>query len=428
MPVIVMEVKLVEQHPNADALRIYSMAAPGYEDVQIIANLENVYDVGDRAIVALANSVLKDGTKIKPTKLRGMQSFGMAIGKTSEDIGSDLSHLYCQQKVAEAVELQKWPSIELLHNVRRSLDLLGETPKITYRAKIKLDGTNGGVQIFPDGRVAAQSRTQIITPESDNLGFAGWVEQNVDFFANMAGNEHVTLFGEWCGKGIQKRTAISQIDRKIFVVFAIQYGGVDGQAAKLEVNPAAIRALIPEHADIFALPFYGESIVLDFGDRHRLEEAIAIVNRMVAEIERQDPWVKETFEIEGLGEGLVMYPETTTLVERFSYSELLFKGKGEKHQVVKSKKSVQIDPELAESIDEFVSLFVTEPRLEQGVTEACDGEFDMKKIGVFIKWIVTDVQKEAVAELEKSQLTWKDVHKAVMNGAREWYRAKIMLP
>lgn len=428
MPVIVMEVKIVEQHPNADALRIYSMAAPGYEDVQIIANLENVYEVGDRAIVALANSVLKDGTKIKPTKLRGMQSFGMAIGKTSEDIGSDLSHLYCQKKVAEAVELQKWPSIELLHNVRRSLDLLGETPKITYRAKIKLDGTNGGIQIFPDGRVAAQSRTQIITPESDNLGFANWVEQNVEFFANMARKEQVTLFGEWCGKGIQKRTAISQIDRKIFVVFAIQYGGGDGQYAKLEVNPEAIRALIPEHADIFVIPFYGESIVLDFGDRHQLQEAVEILDRMVEEIEKQDPWVKETFDIEGLGEGLVMYPETTTLVERFSYSELLFKGKGEKHRVVKSKKSVQIDPELAESIDEFVSLFVTEPRLEQGVTEACDGELDMRKIGGFIKWIVTDVQKEAVAELEKSQLTWKDVNKAVMNAAREWYRAKIMLP
>jgi RNA ligase len=89
------------------------------------------------------------------------------------------------------------------------LKLVEETPTITSRAKVKLDGTNGGVQIFADGRVAAQSRTQIITPESDNLGFATWVSQNIDYFTQLASPEHATLFGEWCGQGIQKRTAIS---------------------------------------------------------------------------------------------------------------------------------------------------------------------------------------------------------------------------
>lgn len=74
MPVIVMEVKSAEQHPNADSLRVYHMTAYGYEDVQIIANMEKVYEVGDRLAIALPNTVLKDGSKIKPTKLRGLQS------------------------------------------------------------------------------------------------------------------------------------------------------------------------------------------------------------------------------------------------------------------------------------------------------------------------------------------------------------------
>ena len=427
MPVIAMQVKSAEQHPNADSLRVYNMAASGYEDVQIVANMENVYEVGDRLAIALPNTVLKDGTKIKPTKLRGIQSFGMALGKTEEDISSDLSHLYCQKKIEQSVELQKWPSIELLHNVRRSLELLGATPKITYRAKIKLDGTNAGVQIFSDGRVAAQSRSQIITPDSDNLGFANWVEQNLEFFATLAGKEHLTLFGEWCGKKIQKRTAISKIDRKIFVVFAIQYGGVDGHLAKLEINPEVIRSVIPTHSDIFVLPFYGDSVVFDFGDLLQIQTSIDIVNQMLENVEKIDPWVKETFGIEGLGEGLVMYPQTSDLVERFSYSELLFKVKGEKHQVVRTKKSVQLDPEVAGSLDDFVSLFATTARLEQGVTEACNGEFDLKKMGDFIKWIVTDVKKESVAELESANLTWNDVNKAVMNAARDWYKKQVML-
>ena len=295
MPVIAMEVKTAQNHPNADALSLYIFEAPGCDSVQIIANSENIYSVGDIVAVALTDSVLKDGTKIKPTKLRGVYSYGMAIGKVEAAIGSDLSALYCQQTVAESVQIQSWPSIELLYNLRRSLEALGETPKITYRAKIKLDGTNGGVQIFTDGTVAVQSRSQIITLENDNLGFAAWVSQNIDFFAALASAEHATIFGEWCGKGIQKRTAVSECDRKIFAVFAVQFGGDYGKLAKLEVRPDRIAAFLPKHPDIFVLPFYGESIVLDFGDRTQLESAVEILNQAVNTVETVDPWVKETF-------------------------------------------------------------------------------------------------------------------------------------
>ncbi|NET53178.1 MAG: hypothetical protein F6K09_32280, partial [Merismopedia sp. SIO2A8] len=83
MPVIVMTVNQVEQHPNADSLRVYQMSAPACDTIQIIANLEHTYSVGDRVVVALADSILKDGTKIKPTKLRGLSSFGMTLGSLS---------------------------------------------------------------------------------------------------------------------------------------------------------------------------------------------------------------------------------------------------------------------------------------------------------------------------------------------------------
>lgn len=422
MPVIAMEVKTAQNHPHADTLRVYIFEDPGCESVQIIANSENIYSVGDIVAVALTDSVLKDGTKIKPTKLRGVYSYGMAMGKVEAAIGSDLSAIYCQQTVAESVQIQSWPSIELLYNLRRSLEALGETPKITYRAKIKLDGTNGGVQIFSDGRVAVQSRSQIITPENDNLGFAAWVSQNIDFFAALASPEHATIFGEWCGKGIQKRTAVSGCDRKIFAVFAVQFGGESGKLAKLEIRPDKITEFLPKHPDIFVLPFYGEPIVLDFGDRTQLESAVEILNQAVNTVETVDPWVKETFGIEGIGEGLVLFPESDELAERLSYAELLFKAKGEKHQAVKTKQPVQIDPEVAKSIDDFVNLFVTPARLEQGVTEVCDGKFDMAKIGSFLQWFTADVHKESAAELEAAQLTWKEVNKAVMNAAKKWYQ------
>ena len=118
----------------------------------------------------------------------------------------------------------------------------------------------------------------------------------------------------------------------------------------------------------------------------------------------------------------MLFPESDELAERLSYAELLFKAKGEKHQAVKTKQPVQIDPEVAKNIDDFVNLFVTPARLEQAVTEVGCGEFDMAKIGAFLKWFNADVQKESVAELEVAQLTWKDVNKAVMNAAKKWYQ------
>ena len=422
MPVIAMEVKTAQNHPHADALRVYTFEAPGCESVQIIANLENIYSVGDIVAVALTDSVLKDGTKIQPTKLRGIYSYGMAISEVEAAICSDLSAIYCQQKVAESVKILSWPSIELLYNLRRNLEASGGTPKVTYQSKIKLDGTNGGVQIFSDGRVAVQSRSQIITPENDNLGFAAWVSQNIDYFASLASAENVTVFGEWCGKGIHKRTAVSMCDRKIFAVFAVQFGGESGKLAKLEIHPDKIAEFLPKHPDIFVLPFYGEPIVLDFGDRTQLESAVEILNQAVNTVETVDPWVKETFGIEGIGEGLVMFPESNELAERLSYAELLFKAKGEKHQTVKTKQPVQIDPEVAKSIDDFVNLVVTPARLEQGVTEVGCNQFEMAKIGEFLQWFAADVQKESAAELEVAQLTWKDVNKAVMNAAKKWYQ------
>ena len=205
----------------------------------------------------------------------------------------------------------------------------------------------------------------------------------------------------------------------------MQYGGVDGQAAKLEIRPEQIRAILPEHEDIFVLPYHGEPVTLDFGDRDRLQTATEAINQMVTEIEREDPWVKANFNVEGVGEGLVLYPETDKLVIREGYTELIFKAKGEKHRVVKNKQAVQIDPEVAQSIEEFVELFLTDARLEQALIEACNGELDIKNMGQFLKWISLDVQKESEAELAAASLTWKQVNKSLSTSARKWYMNKI---
>ena len=446
MPVIALEVVGSQAHANADSLRIYQLAAPGREPVQVVANDSAIYQTGDVVAVALVGTVLDDGTTIRPARLRGAESMGMALGAVDVAPGTDVTGDFItgdgesassepgDEKPSNEVSVVKWTSVELLHHVRRGLEddrqSTGEGhvyPTVTYRAKVKLDGSNGGVQILPSGEVVAQSRSRVITRDDDNLEFAAWVDDHRAYFAKLANGEHIIVFGEWCGRGIQKRTAISRIERRVFAVFAIQIGDHNTVDATLEVEPERIRAILPEHPDVFVLPWHGEPVLLDFADRADLEAAAERINAMVNEVEGTDPWVREVFGVDGLGEGVVLYPvvDSDGPVARFRYTSLMFKAKGDKHQVVRQKRPAQVDPEIAAGVTEFVDLFVTPARLEQGVREVCGGEFDMRHTGDFLRWIGQDVKKESPVELEASGLSWKDVSKAINRAALRWYKGRV---
>jgi len=76
----------------------------------------------------------------------------------------------------------------------------------------KIDGTNAAVIVTEDGQVGAQSRNRLITPESDNYGFAGWVSRNSDALASTLGpGRH---FGEWWGSGIQSGYGLTNGDKR----------------------------------------------------------------------------------------------------------------------------------------------------------------------------------------------------------------------
>lgn len=418
MPVSVMKVTKAEKHPNADSLFVYSMTSIDNFQNQIIANNTNVYEVGDHAIVAQLGSKLKDGTYIEETKIRGLVSCGMAIGKTDLPLGTDLTDEHCLP-----VYHVSWPDIELFSTLVRSIRETNTERELSYVSKVKLHGTNAAIQIHPNGDVIPQSRTNLITPAEDNAGFAKWVSENTDYFKKLADRNLVIVYGEWCGTGIEKGVAINQIGKKIFAVFAIQYGGM------FDINPKTIRNYLPEHDNIYIIPF-AHIIHLDFSNL--LESQVETMNSWVYDVEVCDPFVKETFGISGVGEGLVFYPlpectdlesDDKILIERGFYKDYVFKAKGEKHKVVKHKEPVQIDPEVAKSIEEFADLFVTENRLEQIANKVV--EFKPENTGKFLKLFTEDVIKESIAELSASNLTWKEVGGAVSNKARNWWLEKV---
>lgn len=66
----------------------------------------------------------------------------------------------------------------------------------------KIDGTNACVIVTLDLEVGAQSRNRVITPESDNYGFAKWVHENQAALSVVLGPGY--HYGEWWGSGIQR--------------------------------------------------------------------------------------------------------------------------------------------------------------------------------------------------------------------------------
>jgi hypothetical protein len=77
----------------------------------------------------------------------------------------------------------------------------------------KLDGTNAQVAIDELGNIRAGSRTRWISRESDNFGFASWVDNNRDELLRLGPGRH---FGEWYGSGIQRGYGLTE---KRFALF-----------------------------------------------------------------------------------------------------------------------------------------------------------------------------------------------------------------
>jgi hypothetical protein len=316
-----------------------------------------------------------------------------------------------------------WPSIELLHNYVRTLDhlaALGQPhPVVEYRSKVKLHGANCAVQIAPD-TVVAQSRTQLLTPEADYKGFASWVHSHRQWFSSL--DPGLVVFGEWCGPGVEKGMAISRMPTKHFVVFAIQ----SGDQVLFEPQALCAKLLRPgKPPELHVLPWEGAPVLVDFGSRESLERVAVELNHRVAAVEQEDPWVKQEFGISGLGEGLVLYPvhvnAAPVVFDKEALAVLMFKAKGEKHRTAGTKTAVAVDAAVVASVQDFVALMVTDARLHQGLASVCGLERDPKQTAAFIAWVAADVQKESVAELEASGLTWVQVDKAVRAAARSWF-------
>lgn len=90
--VVIGEVLTVEQHPDADRLRVATVNIGSGEPLQIVCGAPNVR-AGMKAAVATIGAVLPGDFKIKKGKLRGVESQGMLCGASEIDLEDKLDGL-----------------------------------------------------------------------------------------------------------------------------------------------------------------------------------------------------------------------------------------------------------------------------------------------------------------------------------------------
>lgn len=308
---------------------------------------------------------------------------------------------------------KKFSSIEqfrhIVKDVTETAEFHGQPlPKITFNGTVKIHGTNAGVGWNGD-KIIIQSRNKEISTELDNCGFAQYVTINLDSFKDLCSHfdgKEVRIYGEWCGKGIQKGVAVSELD-KMFIIFTVTVDNVNIDFKSVDFSHYHKSNIHSIHE------FQSWNIDIDFSSPESVQEKLMSITQQV---EKCCP-VGKHFGVSGVGEGVVW-------CGKYQEKILKFKVKGDKHSVVSVKKGsktkVNISPEKLSSITEFINYAASENRMKQGLQE-----IEEKNIGGLIRWMSDDIQKEESDTLITSGLTLKDIKPMLSAKVRDFFMNKI---
>ena len=321
----------------------------------------------------------------------------------------------------------KYPSIDSYKNVVKEINRttgVESFPTIRMTGTVKIHGTNAGVIITQDGDVLAQSRNRLLTLDSDNAGFASFVEVSRDHFLACAQKSigktewpYVVVYGEWCGGNIQAGVGVNGMP-KSFVAFDVYLtDGEDG------VFIDQCESFSNDDRRIYSIyEFKTWEMDINFSSRDDVEK----LNELTLQVESRCPVAMvlnaggESF----TGEGIVWRGN-------HKGKRLLFKHKGEKHQRGGGSKSIKtvaaFTPEQQSAVDSFCAEALTVDRLMQGMEYLSEmgHEKTMKSTGIYLGWVMRDINKEcrlSIDELESAHgIEWKILNNKITKTVREWY-------
>ena len=317
-------------------------------------------------------------------------------------------------------EIVKFESVGQFRNFIKTMQYLG-LRKSNLIGTVKIHGTNSSVGLdLKDNSLFCQSRNRVLSLDDDNYDFVKYVEDNKSEFLkifneiknkiNTENYDSIIIYGEWAGKGIQNKVAVSELGRFFapFSIRGINKDTIDILDVKLEIN---------ESIRFYPIETFGVyNVVLDLDNTHLAQQEI---KNITIAIENECP-VGKYFGISGIGEGVVFTDETRI------YS---FKSKGEKHSVSKVKTIANVDVEKIKKIQDFIDYAVTENRLNQGIEylKEMNKELDISSIGDFLRWLANDILKEEQDVIIENGLDndLKSIMKSTSNKGRKWFMDKI---
>lgn len=323
-------------------------------------------------------------------------------------------------------------------------------PILDAIASEKIHGTNAGVSFNNLDGFWVQSSNNILTTEKDNYACAFYANQNekkwleiinklVEEYKINLDTHTITVFYEWCGKGIQDKSAVTDLSKRSIVfqhfkVSPIKFKDIEETEEMIEEESVWYETSITKinkevedkiwvsnnDSDIYnIMNFKHYKLKIDFS-RPDLTQNFLI--DLVKDIENCSP-VGKSFGKENIGEGVVV-----TL--KFKGNVLRFKVKGEKHSKSKVKKIKKVDSELEQKKIDFANYATPAWRLEQAWQKLFGLnnekiEPDIKFTGDFIRLVIKDIMKEELDILSEKNLEPKQVNSFISKISSKWFREEL---
>lgn len=223
----------------------------------------------------------------------------------------------------------------------------------------------------------------------------------------------VVVSGEWCGRGIQKGMAISQLPRH-FVIISIRINNS-------WVAESDYADIYDEANGIYHIGIAG-SYRLDL-DMEDIDSSEAAIQAFVTDVEKACPYGLARG-VSGRGEGIVW-----KAIDYVQVPELWFKYKADSNAVSHSWKlpAAAVAPGNRQREDNFAAAVVTDQRLEQGWEYLRDIGVtrDEAGVGKFLAWITRDIFVEEEREMSEKNISKGKLKPAIKTLAAPWYKGRL---
>lgn len=214
-----------------------------------------------------------------------------------------------------------------------------DCPTVDFVGSVKLHGTNASIcQRGPGGTMWCQSRQNVLSATRDNAQFFVYFNGQREGYERLmarlwqatqdprlvasyelvfctqrfiflvhdcrdvSSDSVLSVYGEWCGKGVQKKVAISVLSKR-FVVFDVSFSS---NGRRHWMDPVVVKeAVLAERGNEFDLYHIQEfptwNISVDFNNPKLVQNKLI---ELTEAVEKECP-VAAAFGVSGVGEGIV---------------------------------------------------------------------------------------------------------------------------